>query len=311
MMQKIVITFVFVLLSALLVERKDNVYAQGTQYECTIDFTVTDQKTGSPLVGAAVLIKGTTRGAFTDEKGRVRLSVSLENEGEAFAIMFSYIGHKPADIEFQSCPSVYDVSLKNAVRVEDFLEKMEKNSHLMMLKILSLPHLRVLQDITWIGGKSLMIPEETHFAFSKNERSSIDHVLVDISANEVVKQGLEKKANLCTAFEKFSVDGGQTSLSTLREKLKNVSRKENTDILAQLKIWDKKCKKIGLSPQTLMILVNDVYNQSKEIYILDLALAKIDSSRIIVIDPSHARYDLPPSMMRLTDLEQLLSASIE
>ena len=55
----------------------------------TVSGTVTDAKDGNPLVGCSVQIKGTSKGAITNMKGRYTIQAK---KGET--LLFQYIGYK-------------------------------------------------------------------------------------------------------------------------------------------------------------------------------------------------------------------------
>lgn len=81
-----------------------------TQYawaqDRTISGTVTDAADGSPIVGANVLLKGTTIGTITNIDGNYQLSVS----GEENTLTISYVGYESIDIEVGNRTTV-DISL--------------------------------------------------------------------------------------------------------------------------------------------------------------------------------------------------------
>lgn len=63
--------------------------AREARIEAVVSGTVTDQTSGEPIPGVSVLVKGTSVGTATDEKGRYTLTVSdLEQ-----TLVFSYIGY--------------------------------------------------------------------------------------------------------------------------------------------------------------------------------------------------------------------------
>ena len=55
---------------------------------------VTDSKTGEPLIGVNVVIKGTTKGTVTDVNGNYTLDIDVQNP----ILVFSYIGYKSTEI---------------------------------------------------------------------------------------------------------------------------------------------------------------------------------------------------------------------
>ncbi len=64
------------------------------QAQTTFTGTVTDANDGSPLIGAAVMIKGGSQGVVTDAKGNFALETEIGN-----TILVSYIGFKAREIE--------------------------------------------------------------------------------------------------------------------------------------------------------------------------------------------------------------------
>ena len=84
------------LLIALLMASISYIYAQ----QLTITGTVTDKGLGDPVIGATILVQGTTNGTVTDMDGKFSLDVS---KGDILHI--SYIGyqHKPSKLtEYRS-----------------------------------------------------------------------------------------------------------------------------------------------------------------------------------------------------------------
>lgn len=80
-------------------------FAQVGFAQSKVSGTITDAD-GEPLVGATVLIKGTTEGALTDSEGKYSLTVSDANA----VIQVSYIGYTTAEIEVAGRSSV-DISM--------------------------------------------------------------------------------------------------------------------------------------------------------------------------------------------------------
>ena len=73
--------------------------------EVKITGTVTDQQSGDPLIGANVIIKGTSRGSITDVEGKYALEAPDES-----TLVFSYIGFLDQEI-FVGNQSVIDLAL--------------------------------------------------------------------------------------------------------------------------------------------------------------------------------------------------------
>ncbi|MCC6540953.1 MAG: carboxypeptidase-like regulatory domain-containing protein, partial [Flavobacteriales bacterium] len=61
--------------------------------------TVADQTTGETLIGASVVIKGTTTGATTDFNGRFEI---VTNELPPYTLVVSFIGYSPQEIQVKS-----------------------------------------------------------------------------------------------------------------------------------------------------------------------------------------------------------------
>ncbi len=79
----------------------------------TISGVVTDGGNGDPLIGANVIIKGTTTGTVCDVNGAYSLSVP---EG-ANTLVFSYIGYNPTEVELTGSNTL-DVTLSEGVLLE-------------------------------------------------------------------------------------------------------------------------------------------------------------------------------------------------
>ncbi|NNK89040.1 MAG: TonB-dependent receptor [Saprospiraceae bacterium] len=79
------------------------VFASGQR---TISGVLTDAQTGEALIGANILIKGTSVGTITDIDG----SYSLDIPGDATTLVFSYTGYTPQEVELTDS-NVIDMSL--------------------------------------------------------------------------------------------------------------------------------------------------------------------------------------------------------
>lgn len=64
----------------------------------TVQGTITDAKTGEPLVGASVVVKGTTNGTITDVSG----NYSLDKVSPNAQLTFSYVGYLAQDVAVSS-----------------------------------------------------------------------------------------------------------------------------------------------------------------------------------------------------------------
>jgi len=91
----------------------DPLQAPATAPSGTITGTVTD-KTGEPVIGASVIVKGTSVGVATDLDGRFSLNASKGQE-----IVISSIGYKPMTLKVGAA-STYDIVLEdNATLLDD------------------------------------------------------------------------------------------------------------------------------------------------------------------------------------------------
>ncbi|MDX1907223.1 MAG: SusC/RagA family TonB-linked outer membrane protein [Bacteroidia bacterium] len=75
--------------------------------QSTVTGTVTDAESGSPIEGAAVLVKGTTAGVFTDGNGRYSVSVPAG----AQTLVFTYVGKARQEVAIGS-RAVVDVLMQ-------------------------------------------------------------------------------------------------------------------------------------------------------------------------------------------------------
>jgi len=100
-MQKLLLIFV------LLMGSINAIFSQES-----VSGTVTDANTDQPVAGVAVLIKGTTVGAYTDEEGRY----SLDLTESATVIQFSFVGYKTLEEQIQGRSTI------NVEMEEDILE---------------------------------------------------------------------------------------------------------------------------------------------------------------------------------------------
>lgn len=67
--------------------------------------TVKDEKS-TPLAGVSVQVKGTNRGAVTDNEGKYKIDIS-----DNATLVFSFIGFKPQDVTVKAGQSVIDVTM--------------------------------------------------------------------------------------------------------------------------------------------------------------------------------------------------------
>lgn len=81
-----------------------------------------DKSSGEPLIGATVLVKGTTNGALTDVNGKFQLKII---ETPPFTLVFSYIGYDAQEIEIKSATDLkrsFNIRLAVSETVLDAVE---------------------------------------------------------------------------------------------------------------------------------------------------------------------------------------------
>lgn len=71
---------------------------------------------GEPLIGASVVVKGTTNGAVTDESGQY----SIEVPANAAKLVFSFVGYNSKDVTIGSSTSI-DVILEEGMNLENIV----------------------------------------------------------------------------------------------------------------------------------------------------------------------------------------------
>lgn len=77
----------------------------ATQQQETVQGTVVDKKTGEPIIGANILVKGTTTGVITDLDGNFILNASA-----GAVLEISYIGYQSIEVKATAEPQVIQLS---------------------------------------------------------------------------------------------------------------------------------------------------------------------------------------------------------
>ncbi|MBL7813810.1 MAG: TonB-dependent receptor [Saprospiraceae bacterium] len=85
------------------------------QAQKTIMGTVSDLDTKEALVGASVLVKGTTKGALTNENGQFTLEVPKE----ATVLVVSYVGYESKEVAMSE--SSFDIQLSSGAALENIV----------------------------------------------------------------------------------------------------------------------------------------------------------------------------------------------
>lgn len=78
--------------------------------------TVTSAK-GEPLVGASIVVKGTTNGAITDLDGKYALTIK---DAKATTLVFSYVGYNPQEMAING-QSIIDMSLSEGSALNELV----------------------------------------------------------------------------------------------------------------------------------------------------------------------------------------------
>jgi TonB-linked SusC/RagA family outer membrane protein len=100
--------------------------------QTNVSGSVTDAKTGEALVGASVLIKGTTTGAVTDLDGNFKISLPAKDAAE-YSLVVSYLGYVRKEVtingaSFLTIKLAPDTEQLNEVIVTAFGVKQEKKA---------------------------------------------------------------------------------------------------------------------------------------------------------------------------------------
>ena len=103
-MKKISILFLILLCSCTFL------YAQ----QFSITGVITDKKLKEPIIGASVIVKGTTNGTVTDLDGNFTLQVSKEN-----VLVISFIGYITQEIKVNENQSSYNIQMSEDTQTLD------------------------------------------------------------------------------------------------------------------------------------------------------------------------------------------------
>ena len=83
-------------------------YAQ----QFSITGVVTDKKLKEPIIGASVIVKGTTNGTVTDLDGNFTIQVSKEN-----VLVISFIGYITQEIKVNENQTSYNIQMSEGRQV--------------------------------------------------------------------------------------------------------------------------------------------------------------------------------------------------
>lgn len=91
------------------------VFAFMTTNAQTITGIVTGSPNGEPLIGASVMLKGSTQGAVTDLDGRY----SLANVKKGQTLIYSYVGYQTKEVTYTGLPSINIVLNENQKSLDE------------------------------------------------------------------------------------------------------------------------------------------------------------------------------------------------
>ena len=87
------------------------VYAQ----QINIKGTVTDQRLNEPIIGASVLVEGSSNGTITDMNG----DFSLKNVSKGNVLIVSYIGYQPQRLTINGNQTSFNIMLTEDTQTLD------------------------------------------------------------------------------------------------------------------------------------------------------------------------------------------------
>lgn len=93
-------------------------FSSNTIYSQTISGTITDAESNEPLIGAAVIIKGTTTGAQTDFDGKFSFDA---NQKPPFTLFISYLGYDNLEYSVAADANLKNIKIKlkpSSVKIE-------------------------------------------------------------------------------------------------------------------------------------------------------------------------------------------------
>ncbi|MEM9258647.1 MAG: carboxypeptidase-like regulatory domain-containing protein [Bacteroidota bacterium] len=83
--------------------------------QTTVNGTITDAENGDPLIGASVLVTGTSTGTVTDFDGKFSLNVPANAE----SLSISYTGYSGQTITLEAGKTTYDVQLASGELLDE------------------------------------------------------------------------------------------------------------------------------------------------------------------------------------------------
>lgn len=94
--------------------RQSSIGNDKQPFQGTVYGQITDAETGEPLIGASVVVKGTTQGTVSDVNGNYKIDLSIDNR----TLVFSYIGYDYNEQYVNS--GVFNVALNQSIlRLEE------------------------------------------------------------------------------------------------------------------------------------------------------------------------------------------------
>ncbi|MEO8088087.1 MAG: carboxypeptidase-like regulatory domain-containing protein, partial [Bacteroidota bacterium] len=83
----------------------------GNLFSQSLSGTITDAKTGEAMIGATIIVKGTTIGTTTDLDGKFRLAIS---QPLPFTVIISIVGYQKQELEVTQFEKPLTVKLRSS-----------------------------------------------------------------------------------------------------------------------------------------------------------------------------------------------------
>ena len=180
--------------------------AEGALRRETVRGTVSDILTGEPLIGAGVLITGTTEGAVTDLDGAYELNLP---EGEHI-LSISYIGYRPASVAVTVRRGSISASSASDAESEGSFVMVDGG----LMRISLAPDEKVLDNAVVTARKNL----ESLQAL-QNERISSGFAIENMGSKEMSLKGISNAQESVVKLSGISVaDAGQLIVRGLGDR---------------------------------------------------------------------------------------------
>ncbi len=161
----IFLLILFVQIGALQLHAAPPVFHNQIQQENKVTGTVTDKKSGESIIGATVLVKGTTTGTVTDMNGQFTLSVPEVNS----QIVISYIGYTTLELPANTSSPMSIVLAENVVEMGEVVvvgygtqKKMDLTSSISVISVNDLKSVPAISTKTFLQGRAAGVQVATN-----------------------------------------------------------------------------------------------------------------------------------------------------